>query len=77
MLSNLDEIIAYQRDNIEAARLVVISYGGTSRAVNRAVKLAREEGYQVGTFRPQTIWPFPGEQVARLAEEGKNCWWQR
>lgn len=69
---HLDEIISYHSEQIDDAELVVISYGGTSRAVARAVKLAREEGRKVGMFRPQTLWPFPEAAVAKLAESGKK-----
>ena len=69
---HLDEIITYSSENIEDADLVVISYGGTARAVSRAVKLARQEGRKVGIFRPQTIWPFPEAAIGELATSGKK-----
>lgn len=69
---HLDEIITYHSEQTEDADLVVISYGGTARAVTRAVKLARQEGRKVGIFRPQTLWPFPEKAVSELAKAGKK-----
>lgn len=69
---NLDQVISYESQQTENAELVVIAYGGTYRAVARAVKLARAAGLKVGTFRPQTIWPFPEEAVSSLAQAGKK-----
>lgn len=70
--SHLDEIISYQAEGIEDSEVVVISYGGTARAAARAVKIARQEGLRVGTWRPRTLWPFPEQQVAELANSGKK-----
>ncbi|AQS59082.1 2-oxoacid:acceptor oxidoreductase subunit alpha [Desulforamulus ferrireducens] len=69
---HLAEIITYVTEDIDDASLIVISYGGTARAVSRAVKLARQEGLKVGIFRPQTIWPFPEEALGELAARGKK-----
>lgn len=69
---HLDEIITFACEDIDDAALVVISYGGTARAVSRAVKLARQEGLKVGIFRPQTIWPFPEAAIGELAAKGKK-----
>lgn len=70
--NHLDEIITFQSENIADADLVVISYGGTARAVARAVKLAQQEGLKVGIFRPQTLWPFPELALTNLAQETKK-----
>ncbi|MBR5735102.1 MAG: 3-methyl-2-oxobutanoate dehydrogenase subunit beta, partial [Desulfovibrionaceae bacterium] len=37
-----------------------------------AVQLAREAGHKVGLFRPQTLFPFPSEQLEELAKQGKS-----
>ncbi len=51
------------------ADLVLVSYGSMSRPVRGAVKKAREDGYDVGFFRPKVMWPSPDE---RMREIGKN-----
>ena len=45
----------YTRD----ADIIVSSYGITSRVVESAVTLLRNEGLNIGIIRPKTLWPFP------------------
>ena len=69
---NLEDIITYEYEGTEDAKLVVVAYGGTARSVARAVKLARQEGLKVGVLRLQTLWPFPERAIKKLTELGKN-----
>lgn len=66
---NRDEIEDWEEHDVEDADLVVVSYGSMSRPARGAVKKAREEGHNVGFFRPKVMWPSPEE---RLKEIGKN-----
>jgi 2-oxoglutarate ferredoxin oxidoreductase subunit alpha len=66
-----DEICEFEAENIEDAEVVVVSYGITSRISRRAVQLARELGVKAGTFRMVTIWPFPGNEIRKLARRVK------
>ncbi|HQR35698.1 MAG TPA: 3-methyl-2-oxobutanoate dehydrogenase subunit VorB [Blastocatellia bacterium] len=52
----------------EDADLIVIGYGIVSRILKTAVDQARARGIKVGLFRPITLWPFPAQQLAALAE---------
>ena len=54
---------------MDDARIGLIAYGSVARAVERAVKLAREKGLKVGLLKLLTIWPFPSEEVNRLSQE--------
>jgi 2-oxoglutarate ferredoxin oxidoreductase subunit alpha len=55
------------------AELLVVSYGTAGRVAYSAVEAAREQGLKVGLFRPQTLYPFPEERLAQLAEEVQSC----
>lgn len=50
------------------AELLVIGFGTSGRIAYTAVETAREQGQKVGLLRPQTLWPFPAERLAELAE---------
>ena len=52
----------------EDADLVVVAYGVVSRIVYSTVDEARRQGMKVGLLRPITLWPFPSEAIAKLAE---------
>jgi pyruvate/2-oxoacid:ferredoxin oxidoreductase alpha subunit len=56
----------------EDADLVVVAYGVVSRIVYSTVDAAREQGMKVGLLRPITLWPFPTEAIAKLAEGNRR-----
>jgi 2-oxoglutarate/2-oxoacid ferredoxin oxidoreductase subunit alpha len=47
--------------------VVVLSYGITSRVVQRAIEMARSRGLRVGKFRLITAWPFPEQEIRNMA----------
>ena len=54
------------------ARVVVISYGITSRVALRGIQLAEEEGMKkIGRLRLITAWPFPEKKIRELASKIK------
>jgi 2-oxoglutarate ferredoxin oxidoreductase subunit alpha len=66
---NLDEIVLYDEDGIEDARVLVVAYGSTARSARQAIRIARARyGRKVGLLRLQTLWPFPESVVERAAE---------
>jgi 2-oxoglutarate ferredoxin oxidoreductase subunit alpha len=52
------------------AEVLVVSFGTTAIFVDRVVDELRAEGVRIGSFRPITLWPFPG---AALAEATQGC----
>ena len=54
------------------AEIILISFGSPSRGVKSAVKELRKEGMKVGFFRPITLFPFPNQRLAQLAEKSKK-----
>lgn len=60
--------VRYESLYTEDADLVVVAYGITSRIVRTAVDKARKEGLKVGLFRPISLWPFPSEELGKLAK---------
>ncbi len=49
----------------EKPNVLVVSFGSTARSAKHAVLEAREEGMDIGFFRPITVWPFPEEELRR------------
>ena len=54
----------------EDADVIIVSYGASSRVARSAVNSAREMGIKAGLFRPITLWPFPTDELNRLADTG-------
>lgn len=56
---------------VDDAELIVVAFGIGARIAKGAVKNARANGLRVGLLRPITLWPFPSERIAELAERTK------
>jgi 2-oxoglutarate ferredoxin oxidoreductase subunit alpha len=66
------EEIRYEGLFLDDADVVVMAFGTAARVAQSAVKRLRDEGFSVGLFRPITLWPFPEEKVAEIAEKAKS-----
>ncbi|MER5183168.1 hypothetical protein ABT009_33265 [Streptomyces sp. NPDC002896] len=60
----------YEADRADDADILIVSFGTTSVFVDRVVDELRADGVRVGSFRPVTLWPFPG---AALEEASRGC----
>jgi len=54
------------------AEIVVAAFGITSRICKSTVNRLRREGSRIGLFRPITLWPFPYDEVRKLAEHANR-----
>jgi len=68
---HLDDIVQYEITAAENCDILVLTYGGTTRTVKAAVKLAAEKGIKVGVFRPISIWPFPEKALKACVNNNK------
>ena len=67
------EICMWNADGVEDARVLVVTYGSTTRSAQRAIKIARARyGRKVGLLSLKTLWPFPEEIVAQAAEHAQR-----
>lgn len=64
--------VRYETQRMEDADYVIVSFGSASRIAEKALEIARGEGIKVGLFRPITLWPFPGKQLAEIAKSKKG-----
>jgi 2-oxoglutarate ferredoxin oxidoreductase subunit alpha len=67
--ANRKEIIQVEKDKLRGAQVIVVSYGISARTSLWPIELARKEGIKVGYLRLVTVWPFPDELIAQLAEK--------
>ncbi len=68
---NLDDIIMMEKYRLDDAEIVVVSYGVSGRTSLAAVDEAREQGIKAGLLRLITVWPFPEDEIRKLAEKVK------
>jgi 2-oxoglutarate ferredoxin oxidoreductase subunit alpha len=65
-----NEIIIMEEENIKDARIIVVSYGITSRVALKAIQMANEKKLNhIGHIRLKTIWPFPEQRIRELAQK--------
>ena len=69
---NLNDIIRTESYRLDDAEIAIISYGVSARSSLAAVDEARAQGIKVGLLRLITVWPFPEDQVRKLAERVKG-----
>jgi len=62
-----NEIVHYKTELLEDADIVVVAYGSTARSAYRAVRNARALGLKVGIFKMFVLWPFPYQELDKLA----------
>lgn len=64
-----DDIIRVEENYMDDAEVVVVSYGISARTSMWPIQQAREEGIKVGFLRLVTVWPFPDEQIQKIAKD--------
>jgi 2-oxoglutarate ferredoxin oxidoreductase subunit alpha len=53
---------------VDDADFAVVAFGTAARYARYVVGLLREEGLPIGYIRPITLWPFPSDAIAQIAE---------
>jgi len=64
--------VRYETLFCDDADYLFVAFGSASRLAQKAVEIAREQGIKIGLFRPITLWPFPTQEVARMAHGKKG-----
>ena len=54
------------------AEVVLVAFGSSARVAMGAVDILREQGHKVGLLRPITLWPFPENEVRKIATKAKR-----
>lgn len=66
------DIVRHEAIETDDAELVMVAYGTSARLCKAAVERCRAAGMKVGLLRPITVWPFPSQALAALAERVKK-----
>ncbi|MFI5384625.1 MAG: 2-oxoacid:acceptor oxidoreductase subunit alpha [Fimbriimonadales bacterium] len=56
---HVEDLALYNAEEMEDARVLVVSFGITSRAAKSAIDQLRSEGVAAGLLDLKTLWPFP------------------
>lgn len=61
--------VRWKEYETEDADLLLVAFGTVGRICQSVVRDARDMGLKVGLLRPTTLWPFPDNRIAELAEQ--------
>ncbi|HEY0868090.1 MAG TPA: 2-oxoacid:acceptor oxidoreductase subunit alpha [Fimbriimonas sp.] len=64
-----EELARYRTYETDGCRVLIVSYGITSRAAKGAVAQLREEGVEAGLLELKTLWPFPDAVLRRYIQD--------
>lgn len=64
--------VRYVAYHTEDAEYLIVAFGSVARICLKAIEDARAEGIKVGLIRPITLWPFPYDAIASVAEHCKG-----
>ncbi|MGA2546359.1 MAG: 3-methyl-2-oxobutanoate dehydrogenase subunit VorB [Rectinemataceae bacterium] len=65
-------VTSFEAVNVDKAELIFVAYGTASRVCLGAIQAAKGMGIELGLLRPISLWPFPKDEIARLARLGKR-----
>ena len=64
--------VRYSSLLLEDAEIAVVAYGTAGRIAQSSVKQARDEGIKVGLLRPISLYPFPYDEIGKVADKVKR-----
>lgn len=64
--------VRFEEVMCEDADYLIVGFGISARIGQKAAEMARAEGLKVGLLRPITLFPFPVDELKRLAEQVKG-----
>ncbi len=66
----LQSEVMVEQLEVEDAEYIIVAFGSSARICAATIEMAREQGIKVGLVRPITLYPFPSEAIATLAQRG-------
>lgn len=64
--------VLFENFMTDDAEYLLVAYGSSARICQKTIDLARAEGIKVGLLRPITLFPFPDDELNRLADQVKG-----
>jgi 2-oxoglutarate ferredoxin oxidoreductase subunit alpha len=69
---SMDQDVMFEKIECNDADFLLVAYGSSARICQKVVEMARSKGKKVGLLRPQTLFPFPVAEIARMARRVKG-----
>lgn len=59
--------VRFEKIDCEDADYLLVAYGTSARLCQKTIKLLRQKDIKAGLLRPITLWPFPSEELQKMA----------
>jgi len=69
---SMEQDVMFEKIACDDADFLLVAYGSSARICQKVVDMARSRGKKLGLLRPQTLFPFPGQEISRLARRVKG-----
>lgn len=64
--------VRFEKLMCDDAEYLFVAYGSSARVCQKAMQLGRDKGIKVGLLRPITLFPFPYDEINKLASQVKG-----
>jgi 2-oxoglutarate/2-oxoacid ferredoxin oxidoreductase subunit alpha len=64
--------VRFEKFQCDDAEYLLMAYGSSARIAQKSVQFARAKGIKAGLLRPITLFPFPKDEVTKLAKQVKG-----
>jgi 2-oxoglutarate/2-oxoacid ferredoxin oxidoreductase subunit alpha len=64
--------VLFENFQVDDAELIIVAFGSVGRIAKSTVRKLRADGHKVGLHRPITLFPFPEQELERLARANKR-----
>lgn len=64
--------VLFETFQCDDAEYLLVAYGSSARIAQKSVQLARLKGIKAGLLRPITLFPFPKNEILKLAGQVKG-----
>ncbi len=70
--ASMERDVLFENFLVDDAELIVVAFGSIGRIAKSTIRKLRASGIKVGLHRPITLFPFPTQELDRLAAVGKR-----
>jgi 2-oxoglutarate ferredoxin oxidoreductase subunit alpha len=68
----MNQDVMFEKFDCDDAEFLMVAYGSSARICQKVVEMARDRGKRLGLLRPQTLFPFPTEELSKLSHRVKG-----
>ena len=69
---SMEQDVMFEKIQCDDAEFILVAYGSSARICQKVVEKARSKGMKDGLLSPQTLFPFPGAEIGRMARRVKG-----